>query len=146
MMPRTGHTHIYKVVIIISNRYIMHISLLSIMDVILSVGGCQVSAKLILLTTKQKIDIYIYIKIWPSLQSIWIFHISSTWDWLHHFSQVFSMFEKKRVFKIFKSWQVCGWLTKWFIMLGFKDLRQPRVYWRSNVGLVLIMLNYDIEP
>ena len=47
--------------------------------------------------------------------------ISSTW-------------EKKK--KIFKSWQVCDLLAKWLIVLGFMDLRWPRVYRRSNVGLV----------
>ena len=45
-------------------------------------------------------------------------------------------FEKKNVFKIFKSWQVCDWLAKWIIMLQFMDLRWPRVFRRSNVGLV----------
>ena len=39
-------------------------------------------------------------------------------------------------FKIFKSWQVYDWLAKWMIMLRFMDLRWPRVYRRSNVGLV----------
>ena len=39
--------------------------------------------------------------------------------------------------KFFKSWQVCDWLPKWLIMLGFMDLRQPRRVRRSNVGLVL---------
>ena len=43
---------------------------------------------------------------------------------------------KKRFFKIFKSWQVCDWLEKWIIMLRFMDLRWPRVFRRSNVGLV----------
>ena len=38
--------------------------------------------------------------------------------------------------KFFKSWQVCDWLPKWLIMLGFMDLRQPRLVRRSNVGLV----------
>ena len=37
--------------------------------------------------------------------------------------------------KIFKSWQVCDWLAKWIIM-WFMDLRWPRVFRRSNVGLV----------
>ena len=47
------------------------------------------------------------------------------------------MFEKKKkYFKIFKSWQVCDWLAKWIIMLGFMDLRWPRVFRRSSVGLV----------
>ena len=45
----------------------------------------------------------------------------------------FNLREKK---KIFKSWQVCDWLAKWLIVLGFMDLRWPRVYRRSNVGLV----------
>ena len=31
------------------------------------------------------------------------------------------MFEKKKVFKIFKSWHVCDWLAKWIIMLGFME-------------------------
>ena len=45
-------------------------------------------------------------------------------------------FEKKKFFKIFKSWQVCDWLAKWIIMLQLMDLRWPRVFRRSNVGLV----------
>ena len=47
----------------------------------------------------------------------------------------FNLREKK---EIFKSWQVCDWLVKWLIVLGFMDLRWPGVYWHSNVGLVLI--------
>ena len=46
----------------------------------------------------------------------------------------FNLRERK---KIFKSWQVCDWLAKWLIVLGFMDLRWPRVYRRSNVGLVV---------
>ena len=38
--------------------------------------------------------------------------------------------------KIFKSWQVSDWLAKWIIMVQFMDLRWPRVFRRSNVGLV----------
>ena len=38
--------------------------------------------------------------------------------------------------KIFKGWKVCDWLAKWIIMLQFMDLRWPRVFRRSNVGLV----------
>ena len=38
--------------------------------------------------------------------------------------------------KKFKSWQVYDWLAKWLIMSGYMDLRRPRVYRRSNVGLV----------
>ena len=45
--------------------------------------------------------------------------------------------EKK---KIFKSWQVCDWLAKWLIVLGFMDLRWPRVNQRSNVGLVIVVI------
>ena len=41
---------------------------------------------------------------------------------------------------IFKSWQVCDWLAKWMIMLRFMDLRWPRVFRRSNVGLVIIII------
>ena len=41
--------------------------------------------------------------------------------------------------RIFKSWQVCNWLAKWIIMLWFMDLRWPRVFRRSNVGLVYII-------
>ena len=46
------------------------------------------------------------------------------------------MFEKKKFFKIFKSWQVFDWLAKWIILLGFMDLRWPRVFRRFSVGLV----------
>ena len=49
-------------------------------------------------------------------------------------------FEKKKMFfKIIKSWQVCDWLAKWIIMLQFMDLRWPRVFQRSKVGLVVKM-------
>ena len=46
---------------------------------------------------------------------------------------------KKKFFKILKSWQVCDWLAKWIIMLRFMDLRWPRVFRRSNAGLVFMM-------
>ena len=52
---------------------------------------------------------------------------------LHHFPQFLLNVKKK---KIFKSGQVSDWLAKWLIMLGFIDLRQLRVFRRSNVGLV----------
>ena len=55
---------------------------------------------------------------------------------LHHFSQ-FPLNVKKKKKK--KSWQVCDWLAKWLIMSGYMDLRRPRVYRRSNVGLVIFM-------
>ena len=42
----------------------------------------------------------------------------------------------KKKKKIFKSCQVCDWLAKWIIMLRFMDLRWPRVFRRSSVGLV----------
>ena len=57
-----------------------------------------------------------------------IFHSFFSWN----------VWKKKKVFKIFKSWQVCDWLAKWIIMLGFMDLRWPRVFLRSSVGLVQI--------
>ena len=44
--------------------------------------------------------------------------------------------QHRELVKIFKSWQVCDWLAKWIIMLRFMDLRWPRVFRRSNVGLV----------
>ena len=46
------------------------------------------------------------------------------------------VWKKKMFFKIFKNWQVWDWLAKWIIMLRFMDLRWPRVFRRSNVGLV----------
>ena len=52
----------------------------------------------------------------------------------------FNLRERK---KIFKSWQVCDWLAKWLIVLGFMDLRWPRVYRRSNVGLVTTLYFYE---
>ena len=77
----------------------------------------------------------IYIYIYDALDNLCEF---STWDWLHHFSQFLFMksLKKKMYFKIFKSWQVCDWLAKWIIMLRFMDLRWPRVFRRSNAGLV----------
>ena len=53
---------------------------------------------------------------------------------LYHFSQ-FPLNVKKK--KENKSWQVCDWLAKWLIMSGYIDLRRPRVYRHSNVGLVI---------
>ena len=47
------------------------------------------------------------------------------------FHEMFEFF-----FLIFKSWQVCDRLAKWIIMLRFMALRWPRVFRRSNVGLV----------
>ena len=47
--------------------------------------------------------------------------------------------EKTMLFGIFKDWQVCDWLAKWIIMLGFMDVGWPRVFRRSNVGLVLFL-------
>ena len=46
------------------------------------------------------------------------------------------VWKKKKFFKILESWQVCDWLAKWIIMLRFMDLRWPRVFRRSNAGLV----------
>ena len=59
-----------------------------------------------------------------------IFYISSTWD----YTTFHSFFNAKQMF--FKSPQVCDWLDKWKIMLGFMDLRRLRVVRRSNIGLV----------
>ena len=46
----------------------------------------------------------------------------------------------------FKSWQVCDCLTKWLIMLGFIDLRQPRIVRSSNFGLVFCLLTFSFVP
>ena len=57
------------------------------------------------------------------------------WTWgCTTFHNFISMLKKKKI----KSWQVCDWLAKWFIMSGYMDLRRPRVYRRSNVGLVKV--------
>ena len=53
----------------------------------------------------------------------------------------FNLREKK---EIFKSWQVCDWLAKWLIVLGFMDLRWLRVYRHSNVSLVICKFNIRI--
>ena len=52
------------------------------------------------------------------------------------FTISFECKKKKKKKKKKKSWQVCDWLAKWLIMSGYMDLRRPRVYRRSNVGLV----------
>ena len=62
-----------------------------------------------------------------------------SWTWgCTTFHNFISMFKKK-----IKSWQVCDWLAKWLIMSGYMDLRRPRVYRRSNVGLVQLVLPKD---
>ena len=43
---------------------------------------------------------------------------------------------------------MCDWLAKWIIMLRFMDLWWPRVFRRSNVGLVNIVIlghEHDFE-
>ena len=55
--------------------------------------------------------------------------ISSTSD-CNTFHNFLSIFKKK---EIFKSWQVCDWLTMWLIMLGYMDLTRRRVCQCSNV-------------
>ena len=47
-------------------------------------------------------------------------------------------FNVKNLF--FKRMQVCDKLAKWLIMLGFMDLRWPRVARRSNAALLLFYL------
>ena len=55
-----------------------------------------------------------------------------SWTWgCTTFHNFLWMLKKRK-----KSWQVCDWLAKWLIMSGYMDLRRPRVYRRSNVGLV----------
>ena len=81
-----------------------------------------------------KNSIYIYIER-ERASSLKLIFISSTWD-CTTFHNFLPMFKKKKK-KIFKSWQVYDWLAKWLIMSGYMDLRQPRVYRRSNVGLVV---------
>ena len=72
-----------------------------------------------------------------------LIHISSTWD-CTTFHNFLPMFQKKKK-KILKNWQVYDWRTKWLIMSGYMDLRRPRVYRRSNVGLVEWYDRYDIQ-
>ena len=53
-------------------------------------------------------------------------------------------FNVKKVI-ILKSWQVCDWLVKWLIMLGLINIRRPRGFRGSNVGLVDFYFLYDPE-
>ena len=48
--------------------------------------------------------------------------------------------KKKKKKKSLKNQQVYDWRTKWLIMSGYMDLRRPRVYRRSSVGLVIIII------
>ena len=59
--------------------------------------------------------------------------ISSTWD-CTTFHNFLPMFKKIKI------WQVFCWLAKLLIMSGYMDLKRPRVYRRSNVGLVLCVV------
>ena len=74
----------------------------------------------------QELDIYLYIEIFCS---------SSTWDYTtFQFFCFFFNVKKKSFSKLGRS--VIGWRSG-LIMLGFMDLRWPRVARRSNVGLVI---------
>ena len=86
------------------------------------------------------LTLYIYIYIYDALVNRYGFSISVQPGIDCTTSQFLFMkcLKKKMFFKIFKSWQVCYWLAKWIIMLRFKDLRWPRVFRHSNVGLVMI--------
>ena len=89
-------------------------------------------------------DIFIHIYIWSSWSSIWIFYITSTWDWLHHFTLFMKCF-KKMFLKLSKVGRSGDWLAKWIIMLRLIDLRWPMFFRRSNVGLVEMCLSYLIR-
>ena len=88
----------------------------------------------------QELDIYIYI----------LTLLIIDMDFLYQFNMgliapLFTVsfhekFEQKKFLKIFKSWQVCDWLAKWIIMFRFMDLRWPRVFRLSNVGLVHMVI------
>ena len=96
--------------------------------------GCNYLCLPEILASGVKILIYQYIDITLSIidtDFLYQFNLR-----LHHFSRVFFSMPVKK--KFFKSWQVCDWLAKWLIMLGFMDLRWPRVARRSNVSLVII--------
>ena len=87
----------------------------------------------------QELDIYIYIYIVLLIIDV---------DFLYQFNlgliaplfivSFHEKFEKKRCFLKFSKVgrPVCDWLAKWIILLQFMDLRWPRVFRRSNVGLV----------
>ena len=75
-------------------------------------------------------DIYVY----DALDNRYGFSISVQPEIAPLFTVSFNEIKKKK--KIFKNWQVCDWLAKWIIMLRFMDLRWPRVFRCSSVGLV----------
>ena len=66
-----------------------------------------------------------------------------SWIWgCTTFHNFLWMWKKKKM----KSWQVCDWLAKWLIMSGYMDLRRPRVYRRSNVGLVwFVFIHHNFQ-
>ena len=76
----------------------------------------------------QELDIYLY---------IYRFSVSVQPEITPLFSFVFFNVKKKRFSKVGRS--VIGWRSG-LIMLGFMDLRWPRVAWQSNVGLVIHVL------
>ena len=71
---------------------------------------------------------------WLLTSDFWLFLEPWYARWYEYEIFIFQCFKKKK--KIFKSWQVYDWLAKWLIMSGYMDLRRPRVYRCSNVGLV----------
>ena len=72
---------------------------------------------------------YIYIYIYDPLHNRYGFSISFQPEIDCIVSKfLFNAWKENVLFLIFKSWQVCDWFTKWLIMLGFMDLRWPRVF------------------
>ena len=76
----------------------------------------------------------------PQLISIIAYPVNSDLHTWERSLRCYQLCQELVFFKIFKSWQVCDWLAKWMIMLRFMDLRWPRVFRRSNVGLVKIVI------
>ena len=67
---------------------------------------------------------------------------ASIWNWSASFQPeiepLFTISFQCLKKTIFQNWQVYNWLAKWLIMSGYMDLSRPRVYRRSNVGLVCL--------
>ena len=89
----------------------------------------DIAGEIVKCDTKNSTSIYIY-RYYP-LGNRYGFSISVQTE----IRPLFIFFPMLKKTKFFQRSQVCDWLAKWLIMLGFMDLRRLRVVRRSNVGL-----------
>ena len=96
----------------------------------------------------QEFDIYLLANIYTYIYiDIDITLSISDMDFLYQFNLITSLLRPVFFFNVkknvFQKLAVCDKLAKWLIMLGFIDLKWPRVTQHSNVGLVFFTMAFD---